>query len=111
MTITYSAKPGHAHLHASKLLHRDLKVASTQVCTATLHQWLRANSCTMTQKWFHDSLYRDRSHTESNLYLDGKNTRRAFAHYGLGNLTIVARFDSTAFNRSATFTNYIAGPL
>ncbi len=37
--------------------------------------------------------------------------RHAFAHYGLGGLIFIAKFHSTAFNRSAPKTTFIAGPL
>jgi hypothetical protein len=67
--------------------------------------------CTVTQKWSPASLYRDGARTQVGFVPGRQKLRHAFAHYGLGGLFFIAKFHSSAFNRSAPKTPFIAGPL
>ena len=71
--ITLSRKPGYAHLPTCKLLYRDSKVASIQLVPRNCTSAFEPTFCTVTQKWSHLSLYRDRASSQASLYLDGKN--------------------------------------
>ena len=50
-------------------------------------------------------------YTPGSLYLDGKNTCHASLNYGCAGILSRRNFLPTASVRSASFTNFIAGPL
>ena len=73
VTNTYAAKPGTRSSARMQTSAPWLKSGFDQVYTATLRSVASTHIIPVTQKWSQDSLYRDRSHTESGLYPDGKN--------------------------------------
>jgi hypothetical protein len=66
--------PGHAHLHAIKILHRDKFRSQRQLVPRHCTSAHLLVFYTETIPSYLENLYRDRASVQYNLYHDGKNT-------------------------------------